>query len=186
MERTLLARGASDRMDLVRGDTRTSKVYSVANGGHNDYSGTKWIARSRTAQPVWTEFLRRRRTLSARTVRLLRRRQANITTHLLRCYVQRVRRFASCCLAVPGRAAAADGSTQRVPINWSEQLQRSGNASGSIGGFRHNGNRSCRCHPFTGDIYLNVNQKYGRWNRSSNTLLSDLSPTGQPSSGAIR
>src|SRR5688572_17474908 len=39
-------------------DTRTSKVYSVANGGHNDYAGNEVDALTlETENPFWTEVL---------------------------------------------------------------------------------------------------------------------------------
>ena len=39
-------------------DTRTSKVYSVANGGHSDYSGNEVdVLDIEREQPTWSQIL---------------------------------------------------------------------------------------------------------------------------------
>jgi hypothetical protein len=159
-------------------DTRTSKVYSVAGGGHQDYSGNEVdVLDLEVAQPAWSERL-------APTPN-------NQVTDCNSYYTD-------------GRPAARHSYYGLTLSETTDRFMLFGGAHWcSLGGFfapvssynitlnayspsgthpdlpsAFKGVASYSVNPSTGDVYVALNSNFGRWNRASNTFTSDLGATG--------
>ena len=167
-------------------DTRTSKVYSVANGGHNDYSGNEVdVLDLERAQPVWTEVLAP--TPDAQRTNCSAYYADGRPTSRHTYYGVTFNEFDDRIMLLGGAWSCSGGGWFHATSSYNigaNSYSAAGTHPDQSGAFGITGIGAAVANPFTGDIYLNVNQKYGRWNRSSNTFTSDLSPTGQPSSGS--
>jgi hypothetical protein len=156
-------------------DPRTSKVYSVANGGHSDYSGNEVDALDlERDQPVWTQVLAP--TPGASVVSgnyYLDGRPTSRHTYYgvtLDESNDRVMLFGG------SRWQDGDGTLQIDSYNIGAN---SYNPQGTHPGLPSDFIElpACAVNPLTGDVYLNLNFSLGRWNRSANTFET-LNPIG--------
>jgi hypothetical protein len=158
-------------------DTRTSKVYSVANGGHFDYAGNEVdVLDLERDQPLWSQLL-----------------APTPTAQLTNCQsyyaddrpVSRHSYYGVTFNEIDDRIMLFGGA------NWcSNGGFHSAISSYNIGANSYNGSgthptmpapfgtlSSYILDPSTGDVYASVSQTISRWNRSSNTF-TPLNATG--------
>ena len=169
-------RGAHNKVNAWNSfvaDPRTSKVYSVATGGHNDYSGNEVdMLEMEREDPRWTELLAR-----------------SATTRDAEYYAD-------------GRPASRHTYYGVTFDPWNDRVMLFGGARFQIGAFSLNidsynlitnsyspqgthpksqpalkGTQAVAFDPNTGDVYLAQDSVLGRWNRSTNTVET-LEPRG--------
>jgi len=158
-------------------DTRTSKVYSPANGGHIDYAGNEVdVLDLERDQPVWTQVL-------APT-------PANQITQCTSYYADdhptsrhsyfgvtfnesqdRIMLIGGAWWCGAGGFHTAISSYNIGANSWSPSTTH-GNVPGIYAGVA-----AYIGDPFTGDVYAGREFNFGRWNRSSNTFTT-LNPSG--------
>src|SRR5262245_16101730 len=158
-------------------DTRTSKVYSVANGGHNDYSGNEVDVLSlEVDQPAWSQLLAPTPNAQLSNCQLYYSDDRPASRHTY--YGATLNEFndpimlsggASWC--VSGRFFAGISSYNITANAYSPSATHGTLPNGFVG------LPSFSLDPATGDVYAFNNFNYGRWNRSSNTF-STLNPSG--------
>jgi hypothetical protein len=163
-------------------DTRTSTVYSVANGGHADYAGNEVDALNlEVAQPQWVQkvaptpsgqlgpggqdFYPDGRPASRHSYYGV----------VLNASDDRIMLFGGAIWGTQGGFGNATSS-----YNITGNFYSTSSTHPDIPGAPTAGAYSL--NPLTGDIYMNINWTLYRWNRSANTW-STLNPTGSPSNG---
>ncbi|HKQ25355.1 MAG TPA: hypothetical protein VJT81_13015 [Burkholderiales bacterium] len=167
-------------------DPRTSKVYSVATGGHSDYSGNEVDALElERSDPQWVEVLARTPSASVRECSeyyadgrpTARHTYYGVTLDEANNRVMLLGGSWYCGNGLPALATvdsynigtnnySAAGTHPRLPApfnNWWIIYT---------------------ANPLTGDIYAMAGSQMGRWNRSSNTFTANLGATGSGPNGA--
>lgn len=159
-------------------DTRTSKVYSVANGGHNDYDGNEVDALDlERAQPVWTEVLAP--TPGPQRIDCSAYYADGRPTSRHTYYGVTFNEFDDRIMLLGGAWACGAGgffhamSSYNITANTYNGAGTHPDLSGTFVT-----PAATVANPFTGDIYLNLNRVMGRWNRATNTFTNDLNATG--------
>jgi hypothetical protein len=165
-------------------DTRTSKVYSLANGGHSDYAGNEVdVLDLEVAQPAWSQILAP--TPNAQLTNCqsyyadgrpaARHSYYGVTLNEIN---DRFMLFGGVNWCVNGGFFTAISSYNIGANSWSASTTH-----GSLpGGFA--GVAAYSVDPATGDVYGFHNFNYGRWNRStSGDSFTTLNPTGNGPGG---
>lgn len=164
-------------------DTRTSKVYSLANGGHNDYAGNEVdVLDLETAAPSWSQMLppTPNGQLTNCQSYYADGRPASRHTYYgvaLNAFDDRIMLFGGAHWCINGGFHLAASSYNVGANSW--------NPSGthpSVSSALGLGVPAYSANPLTGDVYVLRNSSVGRWNRSSNTFTS-LSPSGGGAGG---
>ena len=166
-------------------DPRTSKVYSVANGGHGDYSGNEVDALElERDDPRWVEVLARTPQASytgcseyyADGRPTARHTYYGVTIDEFNDRIMLFGGVWSCGIGLPslstidsynigGNSYSPSGTHPRLPApfnNWWINYT---------------------ANPLTGDVYAITTGGPGRWNRSSNTFTASLGASGSVSIG---
>jgi hypothetical protein len=163
-------------------DTRTSKVYSVANGGHNDYAGNEVdeLDLEREA-PVWTQKLAptpNAQLTSCQSYYADGRPTSRHTYYGITYneFDNRIMLFGGAYWCVNGGGTSAI-SSYNIGSNQYSSSSTHGNLPGAfVGG------PAFAVNPATGDAYALADFVLGRWTRSTNTF-SQLSPSGSVPAG---
>jgi hypothetical protein len=174
-------------------DTRTSKVYSVANGGHSDYGGNEVDELSlELAQPAWVQRLAP--TPNNQIVQEATYYSDGRPTSRHTYYGATFNEAGDRIMLVGG---ARFGFAQGFGISTTDSYNIAANNYSPAGthpdispgpittfiGFNTTGN------PLTGDIYSFGNFQYGKWTRTTNTWAalgaSGTGPYGQESMSAM-
>jgi len=160
-------------------DTRTSKVYSVANGGHNDYAGNEVdVLTLENEAPFWTEVLRPSSSVQDASYYADGRPTSRHTYY----------------------GVTLDESNNRVMLFGGSPWQGGGFMrevdSYNIGSNSYNAEGThpdlptafivlpaYARDPSTGNVYINKDGQIGRWNLSSNTFTADLNASGSGPGG---
>jgi len=154
-------------------DTRTSKVYSVANGGHGDYSGNEVdVLDLERDDPSWFQVLAP--SLNVRDAEYYadgrptsRHTYYGVT---LNEFDDRIMLFGGSRWQIGNFPRNID--SYNIGANsYNPQGTHPDAASNFIGV------QATALNPLTGDVYLNQDFLLGRWNRSTNTFVT-LSPSG--------
>jgi hypothetical protein len=167
-------------------DTRTSKVYSVANGGHNDYAGNEVDALDlERDQPVWTQVLAptpNAQINNGESYYLDGRPAARHTYYgvTFNELDDRIMLFGGAVWCGSGCGHNAV-SSYNIGANTYSPSTTHPDLPTRFGSPFH---PTYVADPSTGDVYVVWNQAAGRWTRSSNTFITDLSASGNIPGGA--
>jgi hypothetical protein len=156
-------------------DSRTSKVYSVANGGHNDYSGNEVdVLDLERDQPAWSEILPPTPAASVIDAEYYSDgRPASRHTYYgvtLDEFDDRIMLFSGSRWQLGWFPHTID--SYKIGANSYDPQGTHPNSDSSF-----KGQQACALNPLTGDVYLNQDFLLGRWNRNANTFET-LSPSG--------
>lgn len=162
-------------------DTRTSKVYSVANGGHNNYAGNEVDELDlERDQPVWTQRLAP--TPSAQITNCQsyyadgrptsRHTYYGVTLDIVN---DRIMLFGGAHWCVAGGFHSAVSSYTIGSNSYSPAGMHPNMPGGTEVG-------AMSVDPVTGDVYRALFHTYRRWNRATNTWTL-LSPSGSGPNG---
>lgn len=164
-------------------DTRTSKVYSAANGGHNDYSGNEVDELDlELDSPVWTNKIpptpnnmlgNNCDSYYADGRPVSRHSYYGVTFNEVN---DRIMLFGGAHWCQGGGFHNAISSYNIGANTWSPS-----NTHGSVPG-TFNGVAAYALDPLTGNVYGSRGGNFGRWNRSANTFTT-LTPTGDRPQG---
>lgn len=163
-------------------DTRTSKVYSVAGGGHTDYAGNEVDELTlETDTPAWTQRLAPTPGAQLTNCQSYYGDDRPAARHsyygvTLDTTNDRIMLFGGAEWCVNGGFHSAISS-----YNIGANQYSPSSTHGSVGNFG-NGVSAYAVDPLTGNVYAAKDFAFGRWNRSTNTF-STLSPTGSPAAG---
>ena len=157
-------------------DPRTSKVYSVANGGHNDYGGNEVDALDmERADPTWTEVLQ-----SSPAVANVEYYPDGTPTSRHTYYSVTFNEFDNRVMLFGGARYGNGFFTNKI-----DSYNLSTNRYSPAGTHPNTpsvlkGTQAVAADPLTGNAYLLQDNTLGRWNRSSNTIqiLNPSSPAG--------
>jgi hypothetical protein len=158
-------------------DTRTSKVYSLANGGHNDYSGNEVdVLNLEVGTPAWAQVL-------APTPNS---KLTNCQSYYSDGRPASRHTYYGVTFNEPGDRFMLFGGAHWCEHGGFHTATSSFNvASGSWNGSAahpsipeaFSGVAAFTVIPSSGDVYMARNFKLGRWNRSANTVTT-LNPSG--------
>lgn len=163
-------------------DTRTSKVYCVANGGHTDYAGNEAdVLALATETPVWTELLPPSspvttadyyadgRPVSRHTYYGVWMDEANDRVMLVggSRYIDGAVLATVDSFDIIGNDYNPSGTHPNIPTNAST-------------GTNNQEVRGCCMDPSTGDIYVFANFNVVKWTRSTNTWSAPISNQTAP------
>jgi hypothetical protein len=164
-------------------DTETSKVYSVANGGHQDYAGNEVDELDlERAQPVWTQRL------APSPNSVLTNNQAYYSdgrpTSRHTYYGVTYNRFDNRIMLFGGGIWGVIGTfgTAISSYNIGTNQYSPSSTHGSVGSIGA-GVAAYTADPLTGNVYIARNLAFSRWNRASNTVTV-LSASGTPPDGS--
>jgi chitodextrinase len=163
-------------------DTRTSKVYSVANGGHQDYSGNEVdVLDLERDQPVWSQILPPTPSPQLTNCQSYYADGAPASRHTyygvtLNEIEDRIMLFAGANWCNGGGFHTAISSYNITANTWSAPGTHGNlpNVFADVSAISRD--------PTTGDVYVGRNFSFGRWNRSSNAF-NLLNPTGNEPAG---
>jgi hypothetical protein len=166
-------------------DPRTSKVYTVANGGHAGYGGNEVDALElELAVPRWVEVLAP--TPAANAPKCVEYYNDGRPTSRHTYYGITFNEFDNRIMFMGGSWFCDNGT----PFLQTMDSYNIGSNSYSAAGTHPNLTSVFRTFavsytgdPFTGDIYAVQSGTTGRWNRSSNTFTADIGATGSVNSG---
>jgi hypothetical protein len=166
-------------------DTRTSKVYSVANGGHQDYSGNEVdVLDLETDQPAWTQLLAPTPSTQLSNCQLYYADDRPVSRHTyygvtLDELDDRIMLFGGADWCTGGGFFTGISSYNIAANTYSASTTHGTLPSGFAG------EASFSVDPSTGDVFGLINFNYGRWSRSSNSFTI-LNPSGNgPAGGAM-
>ena len=165
-------------------DTRTSKVYSVANGGHQDYSGNEVdVLDLERDQPAWTQVLPPTPSAQLSNCQSYYRDDAPASRHTyygvtLDEIGDRIMLFGGGSWCNVGGFHTAISSYNIGANTWSPPGTHGSIPSGFAGVVAY------ARDPSTGDVYASYEFNFSRWNRSAsgNTFIK-LNPTGTVPAG---
>ena len=163
-------------------DTRTSKVYSVAGGGHNDYAGNEVDELTlETDTPAWTQKLAPTpggQLTNCQSYYGDGRPAARHSYYgvTLDTANDRIMLFGGAEWCVNGGFHSAISS-----YNIGANQYSPSSTHGSVGSFG-SGVSAYAVDPLTGNVYAAKDFALGRWNRSTNTFAT-LSPSGSLPAG---
>jgi hypothetical protein len=166
-------------------DTRTSKVYSVANGGHNNYAGNEVdVLDLERDQPVWSQILPptpNSQITNGQSYYADGRPTSRHTYYgvTLDEFNDRIMLFSGAIWCDTGCGHAAI-SSYNIGINAYSPSTTHGSVSSQFGG----SSGTFAANPLTGDVYALADSSTGKWTRSSNTF-ANLSPIGTPPHGGF-
>jgi len=167
-------------------DARTSKVYSVANGGHGDYGGNEVDALElERNDPRWVEVLARTPNASyiacseyyADGRPTARHTYYGVTLDESNDRVMLFGGIWSCGNGFPTLSTIDSyniGNNNYSPAGTHPRLPAPIN----------NWYTNYTANPLTGDVYAQIGAQVGRWNRSSNTFTANLGASGSASIGS--
>jgi hypothetical protein len=162
-------------------DPRTSKVYSVANGGHSDYGGNEvdMLDLNRN-DPQWFELLAR--TPAASYIACSEYYADGRPTSRHTYYGVTFNEFDNRIMLLGGSWSCGNGTPFLQTIDSYNINSNSYSPAGTHprlpSPFGDTFAVSYTYDPFTGDIYAVQTGQTGRWNRSSNTFTANLNPGG--------
>jgi len=163
-------------------DTRTSKVYSVANGGHSDYAGNEVdVLDLETAAPAWRQVLAP--TPDARLTNCQSYYADDTPAARHSYYGATLDEFGDRIMLFGGAIWCIKGgfftpiSSYNVAANAYSPPAAHGNLPDAFAGVT-----AYSLDPSTGDVYAFLYSNYGRWNRSSNTFAK-ITPKGRGPEG---
>jgi hypothetical protein len=163
-------------------DTRTSKVYSVANGGHADYSGNEVdVLDLERDQPAWSQVLPPTPGAQLSNCQSYYADGAPASRHsyygvTLNEIEDRIMLFGGGIWCNAGGFHTAISSYNIGANTWSPPATHGSVPNGFAGVAAY------ARDPSTGDVYASFNFNFGRWTRSSNTFTS-LNPSGNKPAG---
>jgi hypothetical protein len=163
-------------------DSRTSKVYSVANGGHSDYSGNEVdVLDLERDQPEWTERLEPTPSnqLTDCEAYYADGRPASRHTYYgatLDEFNDRIMLFGG-ALSCGGGGFFSPISSYNIGANAYSPSATHGDLPGAFQTIS-----AYALNPSNGNVYACCNGAFGRWNPSSNTFTS-LNPSGSHPAG---
>jgi chitodextrinase len=164
-------------------DTRTSKVYSLANGGHNDYAGNEVdVLDLETATPSWSQLLAPTQPAQLTNCQSYYSDGRPVSRHsyygvTLNELEDRIMLFGGAHWCVNGGFHTAISSYNITSNNWSPSNTH-GNMPGSFSGVA-----AYSRDPNTGDVYGVRGGSFARWTRSSNTVNASMNASGTPPPG---
>jgi hypothetical protein len=159
-------------------DTRTSKVYSVANGGHNDYSGNEVdVLNLDTAQPGWSQVLAPTPNSQLTNCQSYYGdgRPASRHTYYGVTFDEASDRF----MLFGGAQWCYGGGFHRAvsSFNIGAKSWSSSGTHPSLPDTLAQGVPAVTMVPASGDVYVARSFMLARWNRAANTIVT-LSPSG--------
>jgi hypothetical protein len=162
-------------------DSRTSKVYSVANGGHAGYGGNEVDALELDREvPRWVQVLAP--TPNASITGCVEYYADGRPTSRHTYYGVLLNEFEDRIMLLGGSWYCSTGTPF---LSTMDSYNISGNSYSPAGThprlpspFGTTYYVSYTSNPLTGDIYAISFRQIGRWNRSTNTFTANLSPTG--------
>jgi hypothetical protein len=163
-------------------DTRTSKVYSVANGGHADYSGNEVdMLDLERDQPAWSQILPPTPSAQLSNCQSYYADGAPASRHTyygvtLNEIEDRIMLFGGGIWCNAGGFHSAISSYNIGANTWSPPATHGSVPDGVVGVAAY------ALDPSTGDVYASNNFNFGRWTRSSNTFTG-LNPSGNEPAG---
>ena len=166
-------------------DTRTSKVYSVANGGHQDYAGNEVdVLDMERDQPVWSQLLPptpNSQLTDGQPYYLDGRPAARHTYYgvTLNAIDDRIMLFAGAVWCGTGCGINAI-SSYNIGSNTYSPSTTHGSVTGVFGVPNH---PTFVVDPTTGDVYTMFVGQVARWTRSSNTFDNLLTSNNAPAGG---
>ncbi len=163
-------------------DTRTSKVYSLANGGHYDYAGNEVDELDlERPQPVWAARLGP--TPNAQITGCGSYYADDRPTSRHSYYGVTLNEFEDRIMLFGGGIWCANGTTHTAisSYNISANTWSPSTAHDHIPVI-FAGVPAYSRDPFTGNVYVSRNFAFGRWNRSTNTF-TNLTPGGSGPAG---
>lgn len=164
-------------------DTRTSKVYSLANGGHNDYAGNEVDVLSLEMEsPSWSTALgptpngqlTNCQSYYADGRPAARHSYYGVTLNEAN---DRIMLFSGAHWCSNGGFHGAVSSYNIGTNTWS-----AAGTHPNVPGFMSTGVGAYAVNPANGDVYFAKDFSLGRWNRSANTFTT-LSPIGTAAAG---
>jgi len=167
-------------------DTRTSKVYSLANGGHNNYAGNEVDMLDLEAPvPAWRELIPPTPSAQVTGCQSYYADGRPTSRHsyygiTLNEFNDRIMLFAGAHWCQGGGFHSAISSYNITANTWSPS-----NTHGSVPGVISAGVAAYTLNPLTGDVYASLGGSFGRWNRASgpNGTFTTLNPTGSAPAG---
>jgi len=164
-------------------DTRTSKLYSVAGGGHNDYAGNEVDALTlEVATPAWSQVLAPTPAGQLTNCQSYYSDGRPAARHSY--YGVQLNEFEDRIMLLGGVFWCSGGgfhsaiSSYNIGANTFSPSATHPNMSSGLAG----GVAGITRDPNTGDIYIAFNFELGRWTRSTNTFAT-LNPSGAPAAG---
>lgn len=172
-------RGIINAWNSLAVDHRTSKIYSVANGGHTDYDGNEVDCFDvERENPIWTQ----RRASTTTTDTCVAYNAAGDPCSRHSYYGVHLNAFDDRIMLVSGVWACSSGTPQLPTTDSYNITANNYSAAGThpdVPAALRAPDAVYTVDPNTGDIYgKNVFSTFGRWNRSSNTWTVDLAPSG--------
>lgn len=166
-------------------DTRTSKVYSVAGGGHQDYAGNEVdMLDLETATPGWTELLAP--TSSGQVSNCSSYYSDGRPASRHSYYGVTLNEFNDRFMLFGGVIWCTAGGFDN-PVSSYNIAANAYSPSGTHAGLPSAYNRiaAYALNPLTGDVYAAANFNYGRWTRASgaNGTFVVLNPSGNGPKG---
>ena len=167
-------------------DPRTSKVYSVATGGHTDYGGNEVDALElERSDPQWVEVLARTPDMSVRDCSEYYADGRPTARHTY--YGVTLDEANNRVMLFGGVWFCGNGIPSLATIDSYKIIANSYNPAGThprLPAPFNNWWIIYTANPLTGDVYAMTGGQMGRWNRSSNTFTANLNPTGSAPNGA--
>jgi hypothetical protein len=169
-------------------DPTTSKVYSVANGGHNDYAGNEVdILDLERAQPTWSMVLTPtpNSQITNGTDYYLDDRPAARHTYYGVTFNEiddRIMLFGGAVWCGSGCGTNAI-SSYNIGTNTYSPSTTHGSITGVFGIPTH---PTFVADPSTGDVYAFMAGSVARWTRSTNTFNTNLNPSGSLPGGTAK
>jgi len=163
-------------------DARTSKVYSLANGGHNDYSGNEVdVLDLEVDQPAWSQLVAPTPNAQLTNCQLYYADDRPAARHTyygvtLNEFNDRFMLFGGANWCVNGGFFTGISSFNITAKTWSPSTTH-GTLPSAFAGVP-----AYSLDPSTGDVYAFHEFHYGRWSRSTNTF-STLNPGGSGPEG---
>jgi len=164
-------------------DSRTSKVYSVANGGHQDYAGNEVdMLDLERAQPVWSQLLTPTPDAQLTNCQPFYADGSPTARHTyygatLNQFNDRIMLFGGVWWCTGG-GFFGGVSSYNIAAN---SYNGAGTHPNLVDPFVVM--PAVSLNPLTGDVYFAGSGQLGRWNRSTNTFTANLSPTGSGAAG---
>ena len=164
-------------------DTRTSKVYSVANGGHNDYSGNEVdVLDLEIDRPAWSQLLAPTPDAQLTNCKSYYADDRPAARHTyygatLNEFNDRIMLFGGANWCVNGGFFSGISSYNITANSYSQSTTHGTLPNGFAGVAAYS------LDPTSGDVYGFLDFNYGRWNRSLNTFTV-LSPSGNGPGGS--
>jgi len=168
-------------------DTRTSKVYSVANGGHNDYAGNEVdVLDVERDVPLWRQVLAPTPSSQLTNCQSYYSDDRPASRHSYYGVTfneidDRIMLFGGAEWCASGAFHTAISSYNIGPNSWSPANTHP-NVASAFGGVA-----AYSLNPLTGDVYATRGFHFGRWNRSTNTFttLPDAPVAGDEAMSAM-